>query len=77
MFLWRKARVEFAFLEMLSTCVFHDSLLSIETPRYLALLTCLSDFPWIVYVAVIGFLLLDIEIASHLSGLNSISEDRL
>ena len=30
-FLWRKARVEFAFLQMLSTCVFHDSLLSIET----------------------------------------------
>ena len=69
---WRKALVELAFLQMLSMCVYHVSLLSIETPRYFAFFTCFSVLPCMVYVAVMGLRLFDIDIASHLSGLNSI-----
>ncbi|KAH3870968.1 hypothetical protein DPMN_034162 [Dreissena polymorpha] len=64
-FLRRKADVEFAFLAVMSIWLFHVSLLSMVTPRYLALSVCLSVWPWMLYEPGVMFRLLVIRIISH------------
>jgi hypothetical protein len=70
----RKAVVLFAFLVMMSIWLFHDSVLSMVTPRYFALLVSCNTWPWMVYLASMIFFLFVIQMTSHLSGLNNINQ---
>jgi hypothetical protein len=51
--------------------LFHDSVLSMVTPRYFALFVSCNTWPWMVYLASMIFFLFVILMTSHLSGLES------
>ena len=73
-FLCRKEMVWLALLVTTSTCLFQVSLLSMVTPRYLALFVSLSTWKWILYDVWTIFRLLVILMCSHLSGLKTICQ---
>jgi hypothetical protein len=54
--------------------LFHESVLSMVTPRYFALLVSCNTWPWMVYLASMIFFLFVILMTSHLSGLNDINQ---
>lgn len=70
----RKNAELFAFLLTLSIWWFHDRLLEMLTPRYLALVVTASSFPWMYYGVMCCFHLVVIRITSYLSGLKCMSQ---
>ena len=72
MFLRKKPRDRFAVFTIRSMWGFHDRLLEMSTPRFLALVTVSRTCPWRIYSVLIAFLEAVTCTIWHFEGLNSI-----
>jgi len=63
-----------AFLAVISTCVFQESLLLRWTPRYLADVTAVRMMSWSLYSAFTGLVFFVKVMASYFDALNSINQ---